>query len=129
MSRIRILAAMMAFNFAAVLLMLGACSTTTATTPAQSIYALKQAYLASLTLAFTYANLPPCPVSAPICSDANVVHNLQTAANVADAAIKSAETTVTDPAFTGGTLPAQILVTATNAVTAFANITATLKVK
>lgn len=97
-------------------------------TPAQSVYAVQGAYASALSVAVSYKQLPACQAGGPVlCSDAAVVKKLQTADDVAYAALTAAQNIVRTP---GAGVNVQTAITAANqAVTAFASITASLGVK
>jgi hypothetical protein len=96
-------------------------------TPKQAVYAADAGFLAAVTVADNYKNLPSCGATAsPICADQAVVAKIRLSANAADATLKAAEATVQDPHFAGSASDAAI-VAATNAVAAFVAVTQQLK--
>ena len=82
----------------ALLLMLGACSTTPTAgkvDPAQTVYGLEGIFTTSVQVATTYAQLPRCGVTAPLlCSDQDTVTRIQAAATLGAAALTSAQSAV-----------------------------------
>jgi hypothetical protein len=103
-------------------LCLAACSTFgDPQTPRQTVYAAKVSFLAAVTVADQYKNLPRCGTGPVVCSSPAVIARLRLGANAADATLDAAEATVMDPKFEGSNTDAAI-VAATNAVAAFTAI-------
>jgi hypothetical protein len=81
-----------------VLLLVAACVTPIAETPAQRVFALQSEYTALLSLAVKYKELTPCPETTnPVCSEPEVVSKIQRADTAAWAAIQTAQDYVRDP--------------------------------
>lgn len=98
------------------------------TTPAQTIYDVESGYAAALAVAVAYKSLPPCAPAAPvICSQPNVVAQLQKADDVAYQALTAAQNTVRTPG--AGANAQTAIVAAQQALQALTAITATLQVK
>jgi uncharacterized protein YcfL len=107
----------------------GCASTTTSTTPAQTVFAAKSAYATALTAAVAYKRLPACSSTQPMpCSDAGVVQQLQRADNVAASALDAAESAVRTPAI-GADARSKAIQTATVALQALQAITTTIGAK
>lgn len=112
---------------------LAACSTfgiPAPQSPAQTVYAAKGDFAAALTIANQYAALPRCgtPSAPPLCSESNIVQNVNKAAHAADASLDAAEATVRDPAFSNNSdAVSKAVAAATNAVAALQAVTSTLK--
>lgn len=84
-------------------MLFSACATLTTqpASPAQTVYALHGDYVNALTLAVAYKRLPACAtqpmITFPICSMPAVVGALQTADDVAFAALSTAQTLARSP--------------------------------
>ena len=102
---------------------------TTPQTPAQSVYQVQGSYAAALQIAVTYKQLPNCakPDAPVLCSNAQVVAQLQKADDVAYAALTAAQNTVRTAG--AGANVQTAIVAAQQAVAALTSITATLKVQ
>lgn len=111
------------------LLGFSACSTdpktTTAQTPAQTVYEAKSGYLVALSAAVAYKRLPACGANPPPCSRPAVVAQLQKADDVAAGALNAAETAARTPGLSDSTVSASA-VAAKAALEAFTSITLSL---
>lgn len=88
----------------AALLMLGACASPVAETPAQRVYALQADYNAALAAAVAYESQPRCEqgeTSLDACSEADVVAALRRADNHAFDALQAAQAAVRESAGAG----------------------------
>jgi hypothetical protein len=115
-------------------LVLAGCQTlglASSPTPAQSVFAAKETFLAAVVVADKYKALPTCtaPMVTIVCKKDSVVVALQKAANAANASLDAAQATVTDPTFAGGDVAQKALLAAQNAVVALTAITSQLGVK
>jgi hypothetical protein len=98
------------------------------TDPAQAVYLAQGDYLAALTAAVKYKQLPPCgqPSSPTLCSDPTVVSKLQVADDVAYSALTAAQAAVRAPAAPGASSVQSLLATANTAIQAFATAVASI---
>lgn len=104
--------------------------TTAPKTPAQAVYATHGTYLAALSVAVKYRQLPDCGLEAaikPFCSEKAVVAKVQAADDQAYAALTAAQTVVRVQ--TAGTPVERALQAATQAVGAFSKLVNDLGVK
>lgn len=70
----------------------------TPSSPAGAVFELESAYIAGLTLAVAYKNLPPCgPAGLVMCSDPLVVDRIRTADAIAGPALDAAKAAVRSP--------------------------------
>lgn len=97
--------------------------------PAQAIFQVEGDYAAALAVAVQYEKLPRCTVpDKQICSKSSVIKKIKKADTIAGDALDAAQKAVRDPSFDKSKADA-LIVSATNAVSAFARITSDLKVK
>ncbi len=105
-------------KFAALVLAAGlsSCMAATPQTPAQVVFAAKNAYNAALLVAVTYKELPGCQLLShpPVCSDPAIVKSLQDKDDIAAPALDAAEKAVRASNFDAGAL--QSLATSAKAV-------------
>lgn len=97
--------------------------------PAQAVYAAHGTYTVALTAAVKYKALPACTASAapPLCAKPEVVRQLQTADDVAYAALSTAQKVVRSQN-EGATTVQTAIFNATQAVNAFAAVAKALGV-
>lgn len=111
---------------------LSSCGTMVATpqTPAQIVFAAKNAYNAALLIAVTYKELPSCtpPTHPVLCSDAAIVKSLQDKDDIAAPALDAAEKAVRAIGFDAGALQT-LAVSAKAAVGVLTSVTDTLRIK
>jgi len=98
-------------------------------TPQQAVFLAEGQYGVALKVALSYESLPRCGGAVPkLCSDKVVVEKLRLSQLAARAALDAAESTVRNPVFGKSAMESAVLA-ATNAVTAFDKVQATLGVK
>lgn len=116
-------------RFAIALLLFVASCATAPTDPASAVFAATSTYAGALSVAVAYRQLPPCaqPVRPVLCSDAQVVKDLQRADDAAFAALTAAQRIARTPG-AGANIPTA-LNAANQALAALTAITANLQVK
>ena len=99
-------------------------------TPEQAVYLAQSDYAAALRVELAYSNLPRCgkPDSPKLCSDADIIRQLQKADDLAWIAIQEAQAAVRSPTFTEGKVGITVA-TARALTNAFIKITDKLGVK
>ncbi len=104
---------------------LAACSAPKSS--AQIVYMVQSDYATALRAELAYSSLPRCgkPTSPKLCSEVNIIKNIQQADNVAWASIQEAQAAVRTPGF-GEAKIATAIATAKALVGSFMKITQTL---
>ena len=115
---------------AALALFLAACTSTGGTTPAQTVFATKTAYEASLRIAVAYRELPGCTATPkPPCADPDIVAQLRHAQPAVRSALDAAELAVRTQGPLGGNVMQTALAAADAALKAFSALTTNLRTK
>jgi hypothetical protein len=102
--------------------------TAEAVSPARAVFAAQTNYNVALAIAVAYKGLPRCaPGAPPLCSNPEVVADLQKMDTASSALLRAAQATVRTPGL--GMNAQTATMAATQAVAAFTTITGVLRVK